>query len=145
MENLKALAQQWFEEVWNQRRDDAIFELTAENAIAHLESGVDINSAAIFKSFRDNLLAALPDMKLQVEDVIAEGDSAVVRWSFIGNHRGDGFGFKPTGREIQARGLTWFRFADGKVIEAWDSWNQSSMFQQMIGDNPASNSAFRAT
>lgn len=145
MEHLKALAHRWFEEVWNQRRDDTIFELAGENAVCHLESGVEINSPEVFKAFRDNLLAALPDMKLQVEDVIAEGDSTVVRWSFIGNHRGNGFGFKPTGCEIEARGLTWFRFADGKIIEGWDCWNQSAMFQRMIGGDPASDAAHRPT
>ncbi|MCC9607458.1 ester cyclase [Blastopirellula sp. JC732] len=144
MEQVKALARRWFEEVWNQRRDEAIQELAAHDAIAHLESGVVINGAEVFKSFRDNLLAALPDMKVEVEAVIADGDAAVVRWNFVGSHKGEGFGFKPTGRTIQARGLTWFRFEDGKIVEGWDSWNQSATFQRMIGDDPASDSAFRA-
>ncbi|TWT33113.1 ester cyclase [Blastopirellula retiformator] len=143
MDQIKALARRWFEEVWNDRRDKAIQELAAEDAVAHLESGVLVNGADIFKAFRDNLVAALPDLRICVEDVMAEGNEAVVRWTFIGNHRGDGFGFKPTGREIHARGLTWFRFENGKIVEGWDSWNQSAMFQRMIGDDPAAEVAFR--
>lgn len=145
MEHVKGLARRWFEEVWNQRRDDSIQELAASNAVAHLESGVDLNNSDIFKSFRDNLLDALPDLKIDVEDIIAEGNAAVVRWSFVGHHRGSGFGFKPTGREITARGLTWFRFEGDKIVEGWDSWNQSAVFQRMIGDSAASDAAFRSS
>ncbi|PQO48007.1 ester cyclase [Blastopirellula marina] len=145
MEHAKTLARRWFEEVWNQRCDKAIHEIAASDAVAHLESGVDIKNADVFKSFRDNLLSALPDLKMEVEDIVAEGNAAVVRWNFVGHHQGNGFGFQPTGRQITARGLTWFRFEEGKIVEGWDSWNQSAVFQRMIGDSAASETAFRAT
>lgn len=122
MTNPRDLARRWFEEVWNSRRKTAVHQLLAENAVAHMEGG-DFVGPQRFLDARAALLAAFPDIRVRVEDVVADGDQAVVRWSAGGHHEGELLGIAPSGREIKFRGMTWMVFRDGKIVEGWDSWN----------------------
>ena len=116
------LARRWFEEVWNSRREATVKELFAQGAVAHMEGG-DFIGPDRFLETRAALLAAFPDIRVKVEDVVAEGDRAVVRWSAVAHHEGDLLGIKPSKKEIRFRGMTWMVFRDGKIVEGWDSWN----------------------
>ena len=124
------LARRWFEEVWNRRRDAAVSELLAPGALAHME-GAEIVGPEQFLEARAALLDAIPDLRVTVEATIADGDHAVVRWSAQGTHKGDGLGFPASGRRATFRGITWMRFADGRVVEGWDSWNLGQLVQEL--------------
>ena len=66
------LGRRWFEEVWNQRRDKTISELM-DPKISALMEGAKIRGIEDFTKARAELLAAFPDMKIVVQDVIAQG------------------------------------------------------------------------
>ncbi|MEW4455107.1 ester cyclase [Bremerella sp. JC817] len=134
MSQLTQLAETWFEEVWNQRNDNAIFELSDENAVGYAESDVRYFSMETFKEFRDNVLKAMPDVRIDVEDTIEQPPNVVVRWFLTGTHTGDGFGFTPTHSRVTLRGMTWLRVNENnKFIEGWDCWNQGRMLQIFVG------------
>ena len=116
------LARRWFEDVWNTRRDATVRELLEKDAVCHMEGG-DFIGPARFLEARAALLEAFPDVGVRVEDVVADGDRAVVRWSAEAHHKGALLGIPPSGRKVQFRGITWMVFRDGKVVEGWDSWN----------------------
>lgn len=131
---LTKLAKDWFELVWNQRNDDAIFELSAKNAVGYAESDIRYFSMEAFKEFRDNVLAAMPDLRMDVEAVIEQPPNVVVRWFLTGTHTGDGFGFTPTRSRVAVRGMTWLKADDdNKFVEGWDCWNQARMLQIFVG------------
>src|SRR6185503_12959900 len=69
------LARRWFEEVWNARRDAAVHELLAENAVAHME-GADLVGPERFLEARAALVGAFPNIRVTVEDVVADVDRA---------------------------------------------------------------------
>ena len=125
-----ALARRWFEEVWNQRRDATVTELMADPCDGHMEGG-EVRHPADFLAARAGLLAAFPDLAVKVEDVIAEGDKAVVRWSATGTHRGAELGLPASGRRASFRGMSWIRFANGKIVEGWDSWNMGRLMDDL--------------
>jgi len=125
-----ALARRWFEEVWNQRKDETVRELMAEMCDGHMEGG-DVRSPEEFLAARKALLEAFPDIRVKVEDVVAEGDKVVVRWSAVGTHAGDGLGFRASGRKASFRGMSWIRFANGQVVEGWDSWNMGRLLEEL--------------
>ncbi|MEX0791555.1 MAG: ester cyclase [Pirellulaceae bacterium] len=127
----KKLAERWFQEVWNERCDEALLELTAGDATAYLESETHVHGISAFKEFRDNMVNALPDLNVKVEDMICDGNQVVTRWFLIGTHTGEGFGLKPTYRAVRFRGISWFRFRGNKLHEGWDSWNQGRVFNLM--------------
>ncbi|MFZ0285572.1 MAG: ester cyclase [Terriglobales bacterium] len=66
-----------------------------------------------------NLLKAFPDMRIEIEDIIAQGEKVVHRFTFYGTHRGDFLGFAATGKLVKSPGIHINLFADGKCIEVW--------------------------
>ncbi len=116
------LARRWFEEVWNARRPETVHELLADGAPGHMEGGEVVGPEGFLQA-RGALLEAFPDIHVRVEDVVADGDRAVVRWSAGARHTGEFLGIRPSGRPIQFRGMSWMIFKDGKIVEGWDSWN----------------------
>jgi steroid delta-isomerase-like uncharacterized protein len=128
-----ALAKRWFEEVWNRKRTEVIDELLTDESVGHLESGDCCGSADFKDRVHAQMLALLPDLKVVVEDTVAQGDHVVVRWSASGTHTGEALGFAPTHRKVAFRGMTWIRYQGGKMAEGWDCWNQDGLFRQLSG------------
>lgn len=124
------IARRWFEEVWNQRRDDSLHELMSEDSHGHVEGG-DLRGPEAFRQMRATFLAALPDVRIEVEDVVAEGDRAAVRWRAVGTHAGDGFGFPATKQQVHIRGTTWLTIRDGRIVEGWDTWNLGGLIESL--------------
>jgi steroid delta-isomerase-like uncharacterized protein len=126
----RAIALRWMDEIWNQRRDEVIDELMHADAVGHMEGG-DADGPEGFRRARAEFLDALPDLRIDVEDSVAEGDQVVLRWRVTGTHLGSGLGIPPSGRAVQARGMSWFRFRDGRMAEGWDSWDQSGLLKSL--------------
>ena len=125
------LARRWFAEVWNERRVETIDELLTAESVCHSGSGL-LRGAEDFRAqIYEPFVAAFPDLQVQVEGTVEEGDQVVVRWTATGTHTGDGLGFAPSGRTISIRGLTWIRVAGGKMLEGWDCWNVREMIESL--------------
>ena len=60
------------------------------------------------------------DAHFTVEDMIAEGDKVVVRWTNSGTNTGDFLGIPATGRQYSIQGIDIYRLEDGKLAEHWD-------------------------
>ena len=71
-------------------------------------------------------LGAFPDARIEVEDMITEGDKVTARVAMSGTHQGEFQGIAPTGIQVQVRAIDIFRIANGKIVEHWGH-----------GDNPA--------
>lgn len=65
-------------------------------------------------------MPALPDLTYTAEDIIAEGDKAVVRYTARFTHKGTFLGVPATGKQIAFKGAEIFRIAGGKIVETWD-------------------------
>ena len=126
----RTVARRWFEEVWNERRDDAVDELMAPDAVGHVE-GQELRGPADFRKMKSMFLSALPDVRIYIEDILADHDRAAVRWRAVGTHGGDGFGFRATNRPIEVRGTTWMIVRDGKIVEGFDTWNLGALMQSL--------------
>jgi predicted ester cyclase len=129
-ERNRALSLRWFEEVWNQRLTATVDELLAPGGIGYMEGAV-VRGPAEFKAVRAALLEAFPDLRVTVEDTVVEGDNVVVRWSASGTHLGDGLGLQATRSPVAFRGMTWQRFANGRMVEGWDAWNQGALIETL--------------
>jgi steroid delta-isomerase-like uncharacterized protein len=125
-----ALARRWFEEVWNRRRADAVVPLVTPETVGHMESG-EVRGVEEFLKVHAEFLTIFPQLQITVEASLAAGDTVVVRWHASATHSGDGLGLKATNKTVNFRGLTWFRFDNGKIMEAWDGWNMGGLIQQL--------------
>jgi len=134
----KTLVRRWFEEVWNQGREETIDELFAANGVGYGlgDTDVPLRGPAGFKPFVRNLRGALPDIHMTIEDLIAESDKVTVRLDVQGTHKGGQLGVAATGRQIRIAGVVIVRIANGQIVEGWNSWDQLGLLRQ-IGALPA--------
>jgi predicted ester cyclase len=130
-ESARSLAIRWFNEVWNERRRETIYELLGPGSLGHQEGNVDIVGPELFAKFHRTFLETLPVMKVEILDTIAERGKACVHWRVKGTHTGEGLGLKATGKEVSLRGMTWLRIEGDKIVEGWDSWNQQGLIDSL--------------
>jgi steroid delta-isomerase-like uncharacterized protein len=132
-EQNKALARRALDEVWNQRKDTVIDELTAPNATFHDPNvpGGQFTGPQGLKQFVQIYQAAFPDVHITINDQIAEGDKVVTRWTAVGTHKGELMGIAPTNKRATVAGVDIDRYQDGKVVEAWASYDMFGLLQQL--------------
>jgi steroid delta-isomerase-like uncharacterized protein len=118
-----ALVRRWFEEVWNQRRTDTIFELLTPTSVCYADEGMMVGPREFQDQLHTPFLAAFSDLRVVIDAIMSEGNEAVVRWTATGKHTGVGLGFPPTGKSAAFRGMTWLRIENGKLKEGWQSSN----------------------
>jgi len=142
----KTLVRRWFEEVWNQGREETIDELFAMNGVGYGlgDTEAPVHGPAEFKPFVGNLRGALPDLHMTIEDILAEGDRVTVRITVEGTHKGGQLGIAPSGRRVKIAGVVIIRIANGKIVEGWNSWDQLGLLRQ-IGALPAAEGRDRFT
>ena len=80
---------------------------------------------------------AFPDLKVTVDQTVAQRDLVCVRWTARGTNTGTGNGIPATGKRVQISGMTMFRFVDGKIAEEWTSGDSLGLMKQ-LGLLPAS-------
>jgi len=118
-------------EIVNQRNPELIEELYPPDFAWHGPDR-DIRSYELAEQFAYMFLAAFPNAHITGEDVIAEGDKVVRRYTTHGTHQGETEMFgPPTGRQIEQKGITIHRIEDGKIVEEWESYDSLSMLQQL--------------
>ena len=74
---------------------------------------------------------AMPDLNYSDEDMIAEGDQVVTRYTARFTHSGAFMGIPPTGKQIVVRGLQVNRIVDGKSAETWDFMDYLGLMNQL--------------
>jgi steroid delta-isomerase-like uncharacterized protein len=110
---------------------DTIEEIYAPDLVWH-EPDQDIQGIEQAKQFVSTYKSAAPDLHATVEDVIAEGDKVVTRWTVRGTHQGETEEFgPPTGRQFEIKGLTMHRIEGGKIVEEWEGYDNLSVMQQL--------------
>ena len=134
----KALVRREYEEFWNQGKLDVIEEIYTADFVFHSPSGPGIDGLEGMKTIAKVFYTAFPDMQYTIEDMIAEGDKVALRWTLTGIHKGELMGIPPTGVPVSFKGNTIIRFAGGKYVELWSSWEARSIWQQLGVDPPSS-------
>jgi steroid delta-isomerase-like uncharacterized protein len=87
--------------------------------------------AAGHRQYSEVMVTAFPDLERTIEDLVAEGDKVVARWTAKGTHTGDFQGIPPTGRVATSSGITIFRIADGRIVEEWSESDMLGLLQQV--------------
>ena len=128
-----ALVRRWFEEVWNQKKTETIWELVTPGCVAHgtSETGEDVLGPAGWLALHTRLVNAFPDIRIELQEVLEAGELVAVRWRGTMHHHGDGLGIPASGAEVKIAGMGFARIVDGKVVETWDMWDRLGMFQQI--------------
>src|SRR5215203_326284 len=130
-EQNKAILRQVYEAAFHQKNLDALDEVIASDSTDHNltpEQPPGLEGAKqVFSSFH----TAFPDLQVNVEDMISEGDKVVARLTVRGTHQGEFMGITPTGNQVTFTGIDIVRIADGKVVERWGNFDDLGMMQQL--------------
>lgn len=73
----------------------------------------------------------LPDLRVEVEDMVAEGDRVMVRIKMIGTHSGRFMGVEPTGKPITIDAVDTWRIEAGRLKEHWDVVDRLGVMRQL--------------
>jgi steroid delta-isomerase-like uncharacterized protein len=126
-DELKALVRRFFNEVWNQQRMDVIDEVFAPTVVLN---GQAVKREA-FRQIVSDRRAAFPDIRVTVEDQVAEGDKVSTRRTWHATHRGAYRGIAPTGKQVTWAQISIVRFAEGRIVEDWPVADELSLLQQL--------------
>jgi steroid delta-isomerase-like uncharacterized protein len=134
-EVLKNRIRQFVEEIWHKGNLGAIDEFIAPDYIRHTsqfrEGGRDVHGPEDGRKSIAALRASFPDIHFDLEDILAEGDKVVARWTCTGTHRGEFRGIAPTGKRVAFSGMNIYRLRDGKIVERWGVEDGLSLLQQL--------------
>ena len=136
-EKIKARTRQFYDEVVNAGAIDRVDEFCTEDFVDHEEfPGIPPDREGV-KQFFSMMRSAFPDFRVEVEDVIVEGDKAAVRLRFTGTHEGEFMGVPPTHKRIDVEGVDFLRLVDEeRAAEHWGVTDTATLMQQ-IGAIPA--------
>lgn len=83
--------------------------------------------------YNEMLHNAFPDLRVKVEDIVAEGDRVAVRARWTGTHRGPFplLNAAPTNRTFVLTGMVFWRIRDGKIVERWAILDRLALQQQL--------------
>ncbi len=129
-EENKALVRR-YREAHNTNNLAALDGIVAANIISHsglpgLPPGLEGGKMA-----HGIFMSAFPDGQTTTEDLVAEGDKVVERFSFRGTNTGSFLGAPPTGKQVASSGMSVFRIAGGKIVEHWGENDALGTMQQL--------------
>jgi len=128
------MIRRWFEELWNQGREDTIDRMLAADARVHGLPTPD-NQPPVgpegFKPLYRAFRTAFPDLRITVDQVIREGDRAAAWVTCKGTHNGELMGIAATGAPVQFTGTVIIKVVNGRFVEGWNSFDFLSMYQQI--------------
>ena len=127
----KTVARRYLEDFWNGDDAAVIEELAVDDVIGHPVSGQTLQGRDLLKQRHGALRQVYGDPHFAVEDLIAESDKVLVRWSFTGKHIGPIMGAAPTGEQISVGGMNLLQFVDGKIVEFWVNADDLGELQQL--------------
>jgi predicted ester cyclase len=84
-----------------------------------------------YKQFILMYITAFPDARFTIDDIIAEGDTVVVRYTARGTHQGNLMGIPPTGKQASVTTIGIFRIVNGKAVEQWINCDDLGLLQQL--------------
>jgi predicted ester cyclase len=111
---------------------DTFFEIFSEDFINHTAPpGAPSSREGVIYFFNHLLRPAFPDLRVEIHEMIAEGDKVVTRKSFHANHQGDFFGLAPTGKKVIMEVIDIIQLREGKYIGHWGILDLHSVLSQL--------------
>lgn len=129
-EENKATVRRWVEAAWNTGDLALADELYPPTYILH-DPARPVQGPEGLKQFVSMFRTAFPDLHFTLEDIIAEGEKVVWRYTARGTHQGELMGIPPTGIAVTVSGMVCSRFSDGKWVEDWSNYDALGMLQQL--------------
>jgi steroid delta-isomerase-like uncharacterized protein len=129
----KAIVRRLYEEVWNKRKLEIVSDLISPSHALHdnfNSSGSSVGPEA-YRAQIAVFLAAFPDLRFAVEDIVVEKDKVAASWTISGTHKGEFWGVRPTNKKVSMDGITIHHIANGKIIDSYISSDTLGLMRQL--------------
>ena len=126
----KAVVRRFVEEIVNRWNPGLLPELVAADHVDHWPDG-DLYGPEGVRIDVAEWRSGFPDLRLAVEDQVAEGDRVASRFVLRGTHDGPFLGVVPTGRPVAVAGVSIDRLAGGRLAESWLSLDALGLLRQI--------------
>jgi steroid delta-isomerase-like uncharacterized protein len=131
-EQNKTISRRSVEEAFNKGNLDVLDELVSPSFVNHdPASPEDIRGVDGFKEFVNTYRSAFPDLRVTIEDQVAEGDKVATRWSARGTQKGELLGMPASNKQATVTGISIDKIEGGKIVESWNNWDTLGMLQQL--------------
>ena len=118
----KAVVRHFIASVLNQHHAAAAADVCAPDLAWHGGPLGEIRSLGSYQRFLASFFSSFPDLRVDVEDLISEGERVAARLTLHATHGGEFQGIPATGRAVAGAGTSIFRLAEGRIVEEW--WHQ---------------------
>ncbi|MHC4707342.1 MAG: ester cyclase, partial [Planctomycetota bacterium] len=119
------------EEFWNTGNMAIADEVYSAEFVNHDPTAPDVGDLESYKGYVTAVRAGMPDFHVTTEAIVAEADKVTSRWTVTGTQTGELLGIQPTGIQARWTGITIYRYADGKIVEAWWSKDLQGALEQL--------------
>jgi steroid delta-isomerase-like uncharacterized protein len=130
--SIKELAEEFANQVWNNKSVHSVDQFVEQNVHTHSPLG-EHHGAETMKSLIQAWLDAFPDLHVNHDRVISEGDVVCAQWRVKATHQGEFQGIKPTRKLVAYNGVTVYRFKDHKIAEYWAYVDMQHVLNQLRG------------
>jgi steroid delta-isomerase-like uncharacterized protein len=130
MDEPREVVRRFLEDVWSRGDLDACDQLINADHVHHFGAR-DIRGPTGVKALVAGLRQTFPDLHIDVDDLIAEGEKVAVRMTLRGTDRGGFMGQAPTDNSVSYEAVDFFRVVNGKLIERWGVVDALTLRQQL--------------
>lgn len=127
----KSLIREMEDAIFNRRDLSAIDRFISPDYILRTAPEGTANDREAVRGSMAAYLGGFPDLRVEVEQLLAEGDRVVAVLRYEGTQDGELFGMPPTGKRISVRQIAMYRIVDGQVAEEWEVSDQLGLMQQL--------------
>jgi len=130
VEDNKALLRKAAQALNNVNDRSGFFDLHADSVQAHGLAPNTLDKAGMI-NFYTALVGGFPDLTINIDDLVGEGDKVVWRVTASGTHTGPFQGIPPTGKSVKFGTHYTFRIENGKIVERWSTIDRLAVLVQI--------------
>lgn len=132
IEQNKATARRWSEELWSRGHLAVADEIIAADYLRHDPGDpFPARGPEDVKRIVTMLRKMLPDLRIEIEAMVAEGDIVVSRYTATATDSVGYMGMPPTGKATRTSAMQMFRFSNGKIVESWAARDDLGTLRQL--------------
>ena len=132
-QEMKAVLAKMNDDAWHERDLDAAYEIYADDVVFHRVPFPPVVGKKANIQADAGTLAAFTDTRSTIDEMIVEGDTAVIRWTWEGTHSdtSPSLGIPATGKRVRFVGCSVYYFRDAKIVEQWEYSDMLGLLQQL--------------
>ncbi|OFX15561.1 hypothetical protein A3K71_01485 [archaeon RBG_16_50_20] len=127
----KTIIERFFEKVLKERNLSLLGDFVSESYVEHNPTPDQSVGIEGVRRHIQLFFTVFSDTEYRLEDIVAEGNKVVARWTLSGMHSGDFLGMPPTGTRIETSGIDIYYLQEGKIKEHWHEMDMLRLMTEL--------------